>query len=95
MSNSTSLSDVFLKGGWLPISHEAHQSFLKQTHQTAKKQKQKKQQSGDNHLLPEVQDFKNFIEKDGKLLMGFQEMIRRAKITHVCNLLGFFLAFNH
>jgi len=79
----------------MPISHEAHQSFLKETHKTAKQKKQKKQQSGENHLLKEVQDFKDFIEKDGKLLMGFQEMIRRAKITHVCNFLRLFLAFNH
>lgn len=79
----------------MPISHEAHQSFLADTHRTAKETKKKKQQSGDNHLLPEVQAFKSFIEKDGKLLMGFQEMIRRAKITHVCNIWSFFLTFNH
>jgi hypothetical protein len=90
MSNSTSLSELFVKGGWMPVSHEAHQSFLKHTcHKAAER---KKRRTGGPPLLKAVQDFKTFIEKDGKLLMGFREMIRRAKITGV--LLRSFLAYN-
>jgi hypothetical protein len=76
----------------MPISHEAHQSFLR--HTCNKAAERKKRKTGGPLLLKAVQDFKTFIEKDGKLLMGFREMIRRAKITGVRNLLHSFIAFN-
>ena len=63
-------------------------------HRPAPMPNRKKRRYGNNSLLKEVQDFKAFIEKDGKVLMGFREM-SRAKITGVCNLLSFFLTFNH
>jgi len=83
MSNSTSLSEYFLKGGWIPISHEAHQSFLKLTRKKAVSRKAKYGGNRSAHLLPEVLIFKNFVESDGKILMGFREMLRRAEITDV------------
>jgi hypothetical protein len=95
MSNSTSLSEYFLKGGWIPISHEAHQSFLKLTHKKALSRKAKYGGKRSAHLLPEVLVFKNFVESDGKILMGFREMLRRAEITGVRYLSSLFSLFNH
>jgi hypothetical protein len=76
-SKCLGLTDHFRKAGWLPISQEVLDKWLKETLSTVVRIREP--------LLPVIQEFKVFIENNGKMYMGFHEMFEGASGSYVCN----------
>lgn len=70
---SLALTEHFRKSGWLPASQAALDEWL-----AAMVEQVQPSRREAVALLPEVQDFQDFIENDGKMYMGFHQMFEGA-----------------
>ncbi|KDQ58705.1 hypothetical protein JAAARDRAFT_78327 [Jaapia argillacea MUCL 33604] len=78
--HSATLTEHFRKGGWLPASQEVLEAWLQGIVEEVRPRKGTRSETV---LLPVVQDFKDFIEADGTMYMGFHQMFEGTKPPYV------------